>query len=148
ASAVVVTTSPLSVGYAYSVQFRRENRMVVSFFGDGATDEGVFDESINFAALKRLPILFVCENNSYAIHTHQRKRQHVTNIAERARVRGIPSEIVDDDLSKLLSSAEEAVAAVRGGEGPRFLECLTYRWREHVGPAEDFHLGYRTREEA
>lgn len=148
ASAVVGTTIPLAVGYAYAVQLRREDRIVVSFFGDGATDEGVFDESINFAALKRVPILFVCENNSYAIHTHQRKRHAVANIAERARVRGIPSAVVEDDLVTLLAKAEDAVEFVRAGNGPRLLECLTYRWKEHVGPGEDFHLGYRTREEA
>lgn len=148
ASAVVGTTIPHAVGYAYAVQLRREDRIVVSFFGDGATDEGVFDESINFAALKRLPILFVCENNAYAIHTHQRQRHFVSNIAERAAVRGVPAEAVADDLPTLLARAEDAVERIRRGEGPRFLECQTYRWREHVGPGEDFHLGYRTREEA
>jgi TPP-dependent pyruvate/acetoin dehydrogenase alpha subunit len=148
ASAVVGTTIPHAVGYAYALQVRHEDRIVVSFFGDGATDEGVFDESLNFAALKRLPIVFVCENNAYAIHTHQRQRHFVSNIAERARVRGISSEVVGDDLQMLLERAGEAVASVRAGGGPRFLECLTYRWKEHVGPGEDFHLGYRTREEA
>jgi TPP-dependent pyruvate/acetoin dehydrogenase alpha subunit len=148
ASAVVGTTIPHAVGYAYAVQLRREDRVVVTFFGDGATDEGVFDESLNFAALKKLPILFVCENNGYAIHTHQRQRHVVSNIAERARVRGIESEVIEDDLPSLLTRAEDAVASIRRGEGPRFLECLTYRWKEHVGPGDDFHLGYRTREEA
>jgi len=148
ASAVVGTTIPHAVGYAYAMQLRREPRVVVSFFGDGATDEGVFDESINFAALKHLPILFVCENNGYAIHTRQQQRHFVSNIAERARVRGIASEVIDDDLATLLGRAEDAVASIRRGEGPRLLECLTYRWKEHVGPGEDFHLGYRTREEA
>ncbi|HEX2836220.1 MAG TPA: thiamine pyrophosphate-dependent dehydrogenase E1 component subunit alpha [Thermoanaerobaculia bacterium] len=148
ASAVVGTTIPHAIGYAYAMKVRREDRIVVCFFGDGATDEGVFDESLNFAALKRLPILFVCENNSYAIHTHQSQRHFVSNIAERARVRGIPSEVVEDDLAALLTRAEAAVAAVRRGEGPRFLECVTYRWKEHVGPGDDFHLGYRTRDEA
>src|SRR5439155_4707591 len=80
ASAVVGTTIPHAVGYAYAMKLRGEDRIVVSFFGDGATDEGVFDESLNFAALKRLPILFVCENNSYAIHTHQVRRQAQANI--------------------------------------------------------------------
>jgi TPP-dependent pyruvate/acetoin dehydrogenase alpha subunit len=148
ASAVVGTTIPHAVGYAYALQLRREDRIVISFFGDGATDEGVFDESLNFAALKRLPILFVCENNGYAIHTRQTQRHAVANIAERAKVRGIAAAVVEDDLSALLARSEEAVGAVRRGEGPRFLECLTYRWKEHVGPGEDFHLGYRSREEA
>ena len=148
ASAVVGTTIPHAVGWAYAMKYRGSDRMAVSFFGDGATDEGVFDESINFAALKRLPVLFVCENNSYAIHTHQQKRHAVSNIAERSRVRGVPAEVVEDDLTMLMARASDAVASIRRGEGPRLLECLTYRWREHVGPAEDFHLGYRSREEA
>lgn len=148
ASAVVGTTIPHALGFAYAMQYRRSDRVVVSFFGDGATEEGVFDECLNFATLKRLPILFVCENNAYAIHTHQRQRQHLSNIAERARVRGIPAEVVEDDLAAVFDRAADAVAAIRRGEGPRFLECMTYRWREHVGPGEDFHLGYRTREEA
>lgn len=148
ASAVVGTTIPIAVGYAQALRARNEDRIVVSFFGDGATDEGVFDESINFAALKQLPILFVCENNSYAIHTHQRQRQAVSNIAERGRVRGVPSAVVQDDLEAQLTHAAEAVKAVRSGKGPRLLEFLTYRWKEHVGPADDFHLGYRTRNEA
>jgi TPP-dependent pyruvate/acetoin dehydrogenase alpha subunit len=148
ASAVVGTTIPHAVGYAYALKLRREKRIVVCFFGDGATDEGVFDESINFAALKQLPILFVCENNSYAIHTHQRQRHFVSNIAERAQVRGIPSQVVQNDLYALLTVAAQTVEAVRNGGGPRFLECMTYRWKEHVGPGEDFHLGYRNVEEA
>lgn len=148
ASAVVGTTIPHALGWAFAMQYRKTDRIAVSFFGDGATDEGVFDESLNFAALKKLPVLFVCENNSYAIHTHQRRRHATSNIAERARVRGVPAEVVDDDLPALLRSAFDAVASIRRGEGPRLLECLTYRWREHVGPGEDFHLGYRTREEA
>ena len=74
ASAVVGTTVPHAVGYAYAIKLQHKDSLVVSFFGDGATDEGVFYESLNFAALKRLPIIFICENNSYAIHTHQLRR--------------------------------------------------------------------------
>jgi TPP-dependent pyruvate/acetoin dehydrogenase alpha subunit len=150
ASAVVGTTIANAVGYAYAVKLRREPQAVVSFFGDGATDEGVFPESLNFAALKALPVLFVCENNEYAIHTHQRLRQKVTDVCARARAYGIAAERIEDgDVFKI----RERVAAMRqalrdGAEGPFFLECMTYRLKEHVGPAEDFHLGYRAREEA
>src|SRR5262252_1271798 len=77
ASAVVGTTIPHAVGYAYALRLRREDRVVLCVFGDGAVDEGVFYESLNFAALKRLPVLFACENNAYAIHTHQRLRQRM-----------------------------------------------------------------------
>ena len=149
-SAVVGTTIANSVGYAYAMKYRGSEAIVASFFGDGATEEGVFHESLNFAALKRLPILFVCENNSYAIHTHQLRRQALANIAERARSYGMPSWRIDDgDVIALHEQVESAVAGIRTGEtGPCFLECKTYRWKEHVGPGEDWHLGYRMPQEA
>ncbi len=148
-SAVVGTTIPQAVGYAYALKFRRKSSVVVTFFGDGATDEGVFYESLNFAGLKRLPIIFICENNSYAIHTHQLRRQPLANICERVRAHCIAAEQIGDDVLRVYERVSSAVNAVRAGEpGPFFFECLTYRWREHVGPNEDFHLGYRTREEA
>ena len=149
ASAVVGTTVPHAVGYAYAVKLQHKDSLVVSFFGDGATDEGVFYESLNFAALKRLPIIFICENNSYAIHTHQLRRQPQANICERARSHGMPAEHIDDDVLSVHERVSAAVRALRAGEsGPFFFECMTYRWKEHVGPNDDFHLGYRTREEA
>jgi len=148
-SAVVGTTIPNAVGYAYALRSRRGDAIVASFFGDGATEEGVFAESLNFAALKRLPVLFVCENNRYAIHTHQGRRQGTLSICERARAHGVPAERIDDnDVLKLYERAREAVARVRAGEGPWFFEVMTYRWREHVGPGEDYHLGHRTEGEA
>jgi TPP-dependent pyruvate/acetoin dehydrogenase alpha subunit len=149
ASAVVGTTIPHAVGYAYALRLRGERRVVAAVFGDGAVDEGVFYESLNFAALKRLPVLFLCENNGYAIHTHQRLRQHVPDACARAAALGLPAARVEDgDVLEIARRAREAVAALRAGEGPRFLECLTYRWKEHVGPGEDWALGYRAREEA
>src|SRR2546425_11905807 len=89
ASAVVGTTIANAVGYAYGLRYRREDAIVASFFGDGATEEGVFAESLNFAVLKRLPVLFVCENNQYAIHTHQSRRQGTPAICDRARAYGL-----------------------------------------------------------
>lgn len=149
ASAVVGTTIPHAAGYAYALKLRRKDSVVVSFFGDGGADEGVFYESLNFAALKKLPMIFICENNSYAIHTHQLCRQPTANIAERARVFGVPAERIEDDVLRVHERVGAAVKALRAGEpGPFFFECLTYRWKEHVGPNDDFHLGYRTREEA
>ncbi|HEV2477139.1 MAG TPA: thiamine pyrophosphate-dependent enzyme, partial [Candidatus Dormibacteraeota bacterium] len=124
--------------------------VVASFFGDGALEEGAFHESMNFAALKRLPVLFVCENNFYAIHSRRESRQPSTDILERARAYGMPAARIDDgDVLKIYEVARDAVDAMRAGtSGPRFLECPVYRWREHVGPREDFDAGYRSREEA
>jgi TPP-dependent pyruvate/acetoin dehydrogenase alpha subunit len=168
-SAVVGTTIANAIGYAYALRYRRRsvgrvsnvpafrqvknlphnNAIVASFFGDGATEEGVFAESLNFAVLKRLPILFICENNRYAIHTHQRLRQGRPAICERVRAHGVPAERLEgNDILHLCGRARNVVAEVRSGEGPWFLEVLTYRWKEHVGPNEDYHLGYRTMAEA
>ncbi len=124
--------------------------MSPSFFGDGATEEGVFAESLNFAVLKRLPILFVCENNRYAIHTHQSRRQGRPAICERARAHGDAgrTDRRTTTFSASWSRRGRSSAHVRAGEGPWFLEAMTYRWREHVGPGSDYHLGYRTEAEA
>jgi TPP-dependent pyruvate/acetoin dehydrogenase alpha subunit len=150
ASAVVGTTIPQAIGFAYAVKLQRKDSVVASFFGDGAVDEGVFYESLNFAALKALPIIFVCENNRYAIHTHQSKRQKLDNICERARAQGIPAEqIANNDVQRIYECISQSVGQLRAGNsGPFFFECLTYRLKEHVGPNDDFQLGYRTREEA
>jgi TPP-dependent pyruvate/acetoin dehydrogenase alpha subunit len=148
-SAVVGTTVANAVGYAYALRYSRRDAIVASFFGDGATEEGVFAESLNFAVLKRLPVLFVCENNGYAIHTPQSRRQGTSAICERARAYGLPAELLGgNDIYLLCDRVREAVARVRAGEGPWFLEVLTYRWREHVGPGEDYRLGYRDAAEA
>src|SRR5438874_4128576 len=149
ASAVVGTTIANAVGYAYALRYSRRNSIVASFFGDGATEEGVFAESLNFAVLKRLPILFVCENNGYAIHTHQSRRQGTPAICKRARAHGLPAErIPGNDILLVCQRAREIVARIRAGQGPWFLEIMTYRWKEHVGPSEDYQLGFRTEEEA
>jgi TPP-dependent pyruvate/acetoin dehydrogenase alpha subunit len=149
ASAVVATTIPLAVGYAMAVKARRQPRIVASFFGDGAVEEGVFHESLNFAALKQLPVLFVCENNSYAIHSRERDRRAGPEICDLARAHGIPAMKLEGmDLMQIVQDVGEAVRQIRAGGGPRFCEILCYRWKEHVGPNEDFHVGYRSRQEA
>ena len=149
-SAVVGTTIPQAVGYAYALKLQRKDSIVISFFGEGAVDEGAFHESMNFAALKRLPNIFVCENNRYAIHSHQLARQAQDNICERAQAYGIPAErIEDNDVLRIYELVKKAADEVRNGDpGPRFFECMTYRWKVHVGPDDDFHFGYRSREEA
>ena len=149
-SAVVGTTIPLAVGYAYALKLSGKDAIVVAFLGDGAVEEGVFHESLNFAALKGVPILFICENNHYAVHSHQLKRQSIRNICERVGAYGMPSEQIDgNDVFKIYERVKRASNEIRHGrQGPRFFECMTYRWREHVGPNEDFDAGYRSRSEA
>jgi TPP-dependent pyruvate/acetoin dehydrogenase alpha subunit len=147
-SAVVGSTIPVALGYALAVKREGRGRVVACFFGDGATEEGVFAESINFAALKRLPVLFVCENNQYAIHTHTSRRWATDQLCARVATYGIPAEQVPDgDVLAIRQRAAKAYAAMRDGGGPAFLECRTYRWREHVGPGEDYDAGYRRRAE-
>ncbi len=147
-SAVVGTTIANAAGYAYALKCKRSDAVVVSFFGDGATEEGVFAETLNFAVLKQLPILFVCENNGYAIHTYQRQRQGKPDIRGRAEAHGLPAERLDgNDVFGLFNRTSEVVSRLRNGEGPWFFEVPTYRWREHVGPNDDFNLGYRSEAE-
>ena len=149
ASAVVATTIPLAVGYAYAMKLQRVPRVVASFFGEGAVEEGAFHESMNFATLQQVPAVFICENNRYAIHSHQRARQRLDNICERARTYGMPaSRIEENDVLAIYEAVREAAEQIRAGSGPWLFECMTYRWREHVGPGRDFTLGYRTEAEA
>ncbi|MBM3301747.1 MAG: thiamine pyrophosphate-dependent dehydrogenase E1 component subunit alpha [Deltaproteobacteria bacterium] len=150
ASAIVGTTIPQAVGYAYALKLQEKDSVVASFFGDGAVDEGAFHESMNFAALKKVPIIFICENNFYAIHSHYLNRQSRDNVCERVRAYGIPAErINDNDVLRIYERVKEAVREIRCKKsGPRFFECMTYRWKEHVGPGDDWHLGYRSKQEA
>jgi TPP-dependent pyruvate/acetoin dehydrogenase alpha subunit len=143
-SAIVATGISNAVGAALALYMQRSSAIVACFFGEGAVDEGAFHESINFASLKKLPILFVCENNYYAIYSHVRDRLAGPGLCERARSYGIESEKIEDhDPLHLHLRAATAVEAVRAGGGPRFLECMTYRWRDHVGPDEDRKYRYR-----
>lgn len=148
ASAVVGTTIPLAVGYAFAERMRKSPNVVASFFGDGAVEEGVFHESLNFAALKKLPVLFICENNFYAIHTRQCARQSVGRICDLAAAHGIPAQKLDNmDILEIHEKISKAVSEIRAGGGPQFFELMCYRWMEHVGPNQDFHFGYRSRTE-
>ena len=147
-SAIVAGTIPLAVGTAMATKMRKEEKIVVCFFGDGATDEGVFYESISFASLQKLPIIFVCENNHYSTHLPLRCRQPADNIFQRAEKFSIPSVRIDgNDVVKTYQTTKEAVEKTKDKEGPFFIECETYRWRSHVGPWEDIDVGFRTKEE-
>lgn len=148
-SAVVGTQIPMATGYAFAAKQARQGRVVAVFFGDGATEEGCFYESLNFAALHRLPILFVCENNGYAIHEPMEKRRARADLAGLAESLGVPAHrIADGDLFAIRDAALAAVAAARAGEGPAFIEAQVYRWYQHVGPNQDFDQGYRSISEA
>lgn len=150
ASAVVSTTIPLAVGYAFAQKLQGKSTVVAGFFGDGAVEEGVFHEAVNFAALKKVPLLFICENNFYAIHSRQKDRQAKGDICALAKAHGVPAErIAEMDVHKIYGRVKEAVEDMRAGRsGPRLLECMCYRWMEHVGPGLDFQAGYRRRDEA
>jgi pyruvate dehydrogenase E1 component alpha subunit len=118
---------------------------VVSFFGEAATEEGVYHESINFAVLKKLPVVFVCENNLYSVYSPLSVRQpQGRQVSEQARAYGLESYLGDgNDVTEVFELANMAVTKAREGQGPVFLEFSTYRWREHCGPNFDDHLGYR-----
>lgn len=149
-SAIVGTTIPLAVGHAYADKLRGTDRVSVCFFGDGATEEGVFYESVNFAVLHELPVLFVCENNGYAVHSPISERQ-ATGIME--RVRGLGVRLMAHlgfriGIIQMRGEIQDLLCRMTAmHQGPAFIECETYRWREHVGPNEDYNTGYRSRDE-
>ncbi len=148
ASAIVGGSIPLAVGCALASSLAGTGEVSVAFFGDAAVEQGVTHESVSFAALRRLPALFVCENNLYATNSALSVRQVSTDIAPRLGAHGLPAVIVDgNDVLAVHRVAREAVERARRGDGPTFIEAKTYRWREHVGPNFDVEMGYRTREE-
>lgn len=147
-SAVVGTTIPVATGYALAMQMQAKitgkQRVVTCMFGDGGTEEGCFSESINFAALRKLPILYICENNRLAIHTPLEKRWPTEKLCERVATYGIETHKIDDaDVFKVRDVVANAVAKIRQQSGPIFIECATYRWLEHVGPRDDHSDNYR-----
>lgn len=147
-SAIVAGTIPIAVGTAVEAAYRGKKAVSVAFFGDGAADEGVLYESLSYAGLKKLPVLFVCENNHYATNSRQADRQALDNISERGSVFGVPGRRVDgNDVFAVQAAAADAVRRARTGEGPSLLECDTYRWKGHVGPTDDLAQGCRSREE-
>jgi pyruvate dehydrogenase E1 component alpha subunit len=147
-SAVVGTTIPIAMGWALAAQKRKTGAVIAAFLGDGATEEGAFYESLNFASLHKLPIVFVCENNGYAIHTPLSKRWATQHLCQRVATYDIPTfNIEDGDVFSIRNVASWAVDTARKGGGPTFMECRIYRWREHVGPGDDYHIGYRQKTE-
>ncbi len=150
-SAILGETVAAAVGAALAFHMDKADRTAVTFFGEGTFDEGAMYEALNYAAIKRLPVLFVCENNLYATESPLSARQASgTDLCERVRAFKIEAARVDgNDVAAVYRTAQVARARLRAGQGPSFLECMTYRWREHVGPFFDHELerNYRTRAE-
>jgi len=148
-SAIVGNSIPIGVGLALSVQLKGTNQISCVFLGDGATEEGVFYESVNFAAVRKLPVLFICENNLYSVYSPLSVRQPKgRSIAKMVEAMGL--EVAVGNGHNIASSHEimkNAVDKVRKTGEPIFLEFTTYRWREHCGHDFDNDIGYRTQEE-
>jgi pyruvate dehydrogenase E1 component alpha subunit len=131
-NAIVAGGLPLAVGLALAARMQQQDRIVCCFFGEGAVAEGAFHESMNLAALWRLPVLFVCENNLYAMGTALARSESMTDIAAKAAAYGIPSEPVDGmDVMAVADAAARASASIRNEPAPFLLECRTYRFRAH-----------------
>lgn len=145
---IVAATIPIAVGAALASKLQGTGKVSVSYFGDGATEEGHFHESLNLAAIGKLPVIFVCENNFYASHMEISERRAKNAIPEFGRAHGIPSYRIDgNDVTLVHAAAKEAVAKARKGEGPTLLEFQTFRWRGHVGPASDMDVGVKRKDD-
>ncbi|MBN2373810.1 thiamine pyrophosphate-dependent dehydrogenase E1 component subunit alpha [bacterium] len=147
-SAIVAGTIPISVGAALSFSIRCKRNVSVAFFGDGAANEGVFYESLNFASLRKLPVIFICENNFYTTHMPVSAMHADTDLFRKAGVFNIYSIRIDgNNVLEVFKTAKEAIERARNGDGPALIECLTYRWRGHVGPNYDIDKGLREKAE-
>ncbi|MBM3252759.1 MAG: thiamine pyrophosphate-dependent dehydrogenase E1 component subunit alpha [Candidatus Omnitrophica bacterium] len=147
-SSIVGGSIPVALGAALTSKMKRNRRVSVVFFGDGAVDTGTFHECLNFASLKRLPVIFACENNFYATNSPLLARQPADNIFKRAKPYLIESLRVDgNDIIKVYESAGEAIKKAKNGYGPTLIEYRTYRFRQHVGPDCDYETGCRPKEE-
>ena len=148
-TAIVGNSIPLGVGLGLSLQLKKSKNISVTYFGDGSVEEGSFYESVNFAVVRNLPVLFVCENNFYSVYSplsvRQPKDREIYKMVEGL---GVRTSIADgNNIEDTYRSAKNAVEYIRTHGGPFFLELTTYRWREHCGPAFDNHIGYRTEQE-
>jgi TPP-dependent pyruvate/acetoin dehydrogenase alpha subunit len=145
---IVAGTVPLAAGAAMSAKMRGTANVAVAFFGDGTVEEGHVHETLNLAALYRLPVLFVIENNFYASHMHWSERRVADNLDQAGCFHSVPGTSVDgNDVEAVFQAAQAAVDRARSGFGPALLECRTFRWRGHVGPRSDLDVGVRRRGE-
>lgn len=145
-TAIVAGTIPVGVGLAYGIKCKRSDQVSCIFHGDAAVEAGVFFESVNFAVVKKLPVLFLCENNLYSVYSPLGVRQpEGRSIARMAAGLGLETGSGDgNDVVEVHTKTVEALQAIRAGGGPRLLEFSTYRWLEHCGPNFDNDIGYRT----
>jgi TPP-dependent pyruvate/acetoin dehydrogenase alpha subunit len=148
-SAIVGNSIPLGVGFGLSARLKKTRQISCVFLGDGATEEGAYYESVNFAVLKKLPVLFLVENNLYSVYSPLSVRQPENRkISDVAEALGLQVKVVDgNNVKDCYSAISTAAASIRNGDGPVLIEFSTYRWREHCGPAFDNHIGYRTLDE-
>jgi len=145
ATGVVGDGIPISVGVGLSIQLQNQNKVVLCFFGDGAANTGGFHEALNMASIWELPIVFLCENNQYAMSTSVKKAFSIENIADRAAGYGMPGVVVDgNDILAVYEAVRGACERARRGDGPTLVECKTYRWKGH---SKSDQQRYRTREE-
>jgi len=132
ANGIVSGGIPIATGAAMSAKLRKSGQVAVAFFGDGASNEGAFHESLNIAAAFNLPVVYVCENNLYGVGTRQSRVRKIEDIADRASGYGMPGLVVDgNNVLAVYEASLEAVKRARMGEGPTLIECKTYRWRTH-----------------
>jgi len=147
-SAIVAGTIPLAVGTALAFSMQKNDNVSVAFFGDGAANEGTFYESLNFASLRKLPVIFVCENNLYSTHMPISACLADTDIYKKSEAFKMLGVRVDgNNIAEVFKVAKSAVEDARRGKGPTLIECMTYRWRGHVGPSYDLDKGLRSKEE-
>jgi 2-oxoisovalerate dehydrogenase E1 component alpha subunit len=145
-SSPIATQVPHAAGIAFAARYRGEDAVVGCWFGDGATSEGDWHEGLNFSGIHRLPVIFVCENNQYAISVPQSKQMAVKDVASRAEGYGFPGVVVDgNDVLACYGAMKTAHERARAGEGPTLIECKTYRFMPHTSDDDD--KSYRTREE-
>jgi pyruvate dehydrogenase E1 component alpha subunit len=148
ANGIVGGGLPIAVGAGISIQNRGTDQVVACFFGDGASNQGTFHESLNLAALWRLPVVFVCENNLYALSTPVREAISVPHISDRAMAYGIPGFNIDgNDVIEVYSKMKEARERAKAGEGPTLLDCITYRFFGHFTGDPGRGITYRSKEE-
>ena len=147
-SSIVGGSIPIATGAALGSVLKKDTRVSVAFFGDAAVEEGVTYESINFAMLKKLPVVYVCENNFYSVFSHLSKRQAKDDIYRRFEGLSIPGYRVDgNNVVEVYRIAKKAIDNARRGGGPSFMECRTYRLKDHHGTGSGVEVGYRTQEE-